>query len=82
MKSWIKWTLVASAVAVLVAGGLTVAQKRKEAAATSSAAAAPAPAVIALAPGDVTTLQPAELLQGLSISGSLKATRTGGAGGR
>jgi RND family efflux transporter MFP subunit len=76
MKSWIKWTLVASAVAVLVAGGLTVAQKRKEAAATSSAAAAPAPAVIALAPGDVTTLQPAELLQGLSISGSLKATRT------
>jgi RND family efflux transporter MFP subunit len=76
MKSWIKWTLVASAVAVLAAGGLKVAQKRKEAAAASSAAALPAPTVIVLAAGDVMTLQAVELLQGLRISGSLKATRT------
>lgn len=75
MKRWIKWIVLALVVALLVAGLLRVLSARKvtKAALEAQQASQKAQATVQLAPTDVVAAKPAELSQGLEISGSLKA---------
>ncbi|WP_296511210.1 efflux RND transporter periplasmic adaptor subunit [Rhodoferax sp.] len=76
MKTWIKWTSVAVAVAVLAGVGLRLAasnQAKKQTLETQQAALK-VPVQLELAPGDLITLRSMELTRGLPVSGPIKAT--------
>jgi membrane fusion protein, multidrug efflux system len=74
MKSSTKWILGALALLLIAGGAARVLAKRQ--AAPAPAAAVKAESVIELAAGDVFTVQNIELLQGVPISGSLKAANS------
>jgi membrane fusion protein (multidrug efflux system) len=69
-----RWILALLAAVLLAAfvGRAAMSRKAAGAAAASAAASAPMPAV-ELTPGDIATVQRAELLAGLAVSGGLKA---------
>jgi RND family efflux transporter MFP subunit len=76
MKTWIKWTSVAVAVAVLAGVGLRLAasnQAKKQTLETQQAALK-VPVQLELAAGDLITLRSLELTRGLPVSGPIKAT--------
>ncbi len=78
MKPAVKWTLLAVAAALVVAGGMRLMAARKAQATAAATVAAPAKAqtLVELAPTDVVTAQVREIAQGLPISGTLKAVNT------
>ena len=82
-KSWIKWAVLL-AVALLLAGGVarTLSERKAQSKALAQASAASAPGavksqgMVELADTDVVKVQTLELVQGLPISGSLKAVNS------
>ena len=76
MKSWMKWAIAALAIALLAAGIARALESRKAKQAAAALAAQPAQSIIELAPRDVVTVKTVKLLQGLAISGALKAVNS------
>ena len=76
MKSWMKWAIAALAIALLATGIARALESRKAKQAAAALAAQPAQSIIELAPRDVVTVKTVKLLQGLAISGALKAVNS------
>lgn len=78
MKRWMKWTLAALLIALIVLGAMRTlsARKAKQLELETQQAAAKAQAVIELSATDVVRVQTIEMQQGLAISGSLKAVNS------
>ena len=77
MKRWIKWGAIAL-VAVLLVGGVlrSLGKNKEQQAALAEQSSRSTQTVIELAPADLFTLQPQELLRGLPVSGTLKAANS------
>ena len=79
-KSWIKWAVLSLVVLLLVGGVVRALSARKAQSQALAEASAPgaskAQGTVELADTDVVELQTRELLQGLPISGSLKAVNS------
>ena len=77
MKRWIKWGAIAL-VAVLLVGGVlrSLGKNKDQQAALAEQSSRSTQTVIELAPADLFTLQPQELLRGLPVSGTLKAANS------
>lgn len=78
MKPWLKWIVLALIVALLAAGTLRLlsARKEKKAVLESQQAAQKTEAVIALAASDLVQAKSIQLVQGLDISGPIKAVNS------
>jgi len=74
MKRWIKWT-VALVVVLLIAGGVlrALSARKAQQQALAASSAAPDMGTVELAATDVVKAQEREVVQGLPVSGSLKA---------
>jgi RND family efflux transporter MFP subunit len=77
MKRWLKWALVALVVAVLAVSVLrALATRKAQQEAVASLATQHTQTVVELGAADVVQVKPRELVQGLAISGALKAVNT------
>ncbi len=77
MKRWLKWALAALIVVALLLGVMRALSSRKaQQEAVAAQAAQQAQTVVELGPTDVALVSARELVQGLSISGPLKAVNT------
>jgi multidrug efflux system membrane fusion protein len=78
-KNWLKW-VIASVVVLLIAVGvvraLSARKDRQQALTTSTATQEPGQSTVELAASDVVKAQTLEVVQGLALSGSLKAVNS------
>ena len=82
IKSWGKWLLVLLVLGILVGAALRVLSERKAkqqalaASSTSASSNAPKDTLVELAVSDVVKAQQLDIIQGLSVSGTLKAVNS------
>ena len=78
MKSWLKWLVFALVLAALAAGAwrLVSSRQAQKVALEAQQAAQKIQAVVELAPADLVQLKTIDLVQGLAISGPLRAANT------